>query len=169
MKAYGSKLILFFFSMLIVTSSLAADDANVARNIAFYSNLWDEIINHGKLEMINDQNFVPAVIVHASPENITGIDAMKAYYANYLTGFSDIEFSINDIFGQGNKLVKYWTFKGTHTGDFFGIAGPWRWKASPWFGSKEGGLLRSTTFSTTTTSCNSWGSSPKNRRPGRQS
>jgi len=122
MKAHGSKLILFFFSMLIVTSSLAADDANVARNIAFYSNLWDEIINHGKLEMINDQNFVPAVIVHASPENITGIDAMKAYYANYLTGFSDIEFSINDIFGQGNKLVKYWTFKGTHTGDFFGIA-----------------------------------------------
>ena len=90
MKAYGSKLILFFFSMLIVTSSLAADDANVARNIAFYSNLWDEIINHGKLEMINDQNFVPAVIVHASPENITGIDAMRAYYANYLTGFSVI-------------------------------------------------------------------------------
>jgi len=122
MKVYARSLILFFISILIVASSVAADDSNVERNIAFYSNLWDEIINHGNLEMISNENFVPEVIVHASPENIAGIDAMKDYYANYLTGFSDIEFSINDIFGQGNKLVKHWTFKGTHTGDFFGIA-----------------------------------------------
>ena len=23
--------------------------------------------------------------------------------------------------GQGNRLVKHWNFKGTHTGDFFGM------------------------------------------------
>ena len=27
-----------------------------------------------------------------------------------------------DAFGQGNKIVKHWNFKGTHTGDFFGIS-----------------------------------------------
>ena len=26
-----------------------------------------------------------------------------------------------DLFGEGNKLVKHWNFKGTHTGMFFGI------------------------------------------------
>jgi len=26
-----------------------------------------------------------------------------------------------DVFGQGEKLVKQWNFKGTHTGNFFGI------------------------------------------------
>ena len=31
------------------------------------------------------------------------------------------EMNIVDAFGQGDKIVKYWNFKGTHTGDFFGI------------------------------------------------
>ena len=38
-----------------------------------------------------------------------------------LTGFSDAQFTIVDIFGQGNKMVKHWNFKGTHDGDFFGV------------------------------------------------
>ena len=36
------------------------------------------------------------------------------------SGFN-VEFIIVDAFGQGDKIVKYWNFKGTHTGDFFGI------------------------------------------------
>ena len=38
-----------------------------------------------------------------------------------MTGFSDIEWTIIDAFGQGNKLTKHWNFKGKHTGNFFGI------------------------------------------------
>jgi steroid delta-isomerase-like uncharacterized protein len=59
--------------------------------------------------------------MHASPADVVGIDSARAYYANYLTGFSDVAFTIKDIFGMGNKLVKHWNFKGTHTGVFFGI------------------------------------------------
>ena len=40
---------------------------------------------------------------------------------NYLNGFSNIEFTIIDAFGQGDKIVKHWNFKGVHTGVFFGI------------------------------------------------
>ena len=40
---------------------------------------------------------------------------------NYLTGFTEIEWKIKDAFGQGDRLVKHWNFKGKHTGDFFGI------------------------------------------------
>ena len=45
----------------------------------------------------------------------------KAYYANYVSGFSNREFIVKETFAQGNKLTKYWIFKGKHTGDFFGI------------------------------------------------
>ena len=38
-----------------------------------------------------------------------------------MTGFSDAEFTLIDIFGQGDQLVKQWNFKGTHDGDMFGI------------------------------------------------
>ncbi|MES2891958.1 MAG: ester cyclase [Bacteroidota bacterium] len=93
----------------------------VAANIKMYSNLWDEIVNQGKLDKFNDSNFTTNVVMHASPTDIVGIDSARAYYANYLTGFSGITFTIKDVFGMENKLVKHWNFKGTHTGIFFGI------------------------------------------------
>jgi len=58
--------------------------------------------------------------MHTNPDSVS-IDSARAYYANYLTGFSDITFTIVDVFGKGNKLVKHWNFKGKHTGLFFGI------------------------------------------------
>ncbi|MEO5681254.1 MAG: ester cyclase [Chitinophagaceae bacterium] len=93
----------------------------VAANIKMYTNVWDEIVNKRKLDRFNDSNFTNNVIMHVSPRDAVGIDSARAYYANYLTGFSDITFTIKDVFGMGNKLVKYWNFKGTHTGVFFGI------------------------------------------------
>jgi len=93
----------------------------VAANIKMYTHVWDEIINNRKLDMFNDSNFTKRVVMHASPSDVVGIDSARAYYANYLTGFSDISFTIKDVFGMENKLVKHWNFKGTHTGIFFGI------------------------------------------------
>jgi steroid delta-isomerase-like uncharacterized protein len=94
---------------------------SVFANIKMYSHVWDEITNKRKLEMFNDSNFTKNIVMHASPADVVGIDSARAYYANYLTGFSDIRFTIEDVFGMGNKLVKHWNFKGTHTGLFFGI------------------------------------------------
>lgn len=93
----------------------------VVANIKMYTHVWDEIINKEKLDMFNDSNFTKDVVMHASPNDIVGIDSARAYYANYLTGFSNIIFTIKDVVGQGDKLVKQWNFKGTHTGNFFGI------------------------------------------------
>ena len=93
---------------------------SVAANIKMYTNVWDEIINKRDLAKFNDTNFTKNVVMHTNPDRM-GIDSARAYYANYLTGFSDVTFTIKDVFGMGNKLVKHWNFKGTHTGLFFGI------------------------------------------------
>lgn len=45
---------------------------------------------------------------------------MAGYYKALLSAFSDIKFTINNIFGEGDQRSKHWTFKGRHTGDFFG-------------------------------------------------
>jgi steroid delta-isomerase-like uncharacterized protein len=93
---------------------------SVAANIKMYKHTWDEIVNHGKLDMFNDSNFTKDVVMHTNPDRV-GIDSARAYYANYLTGFSNIKFTIKDVFGQGNKLVKYWNFSGDNTGVFLGM------------------------------------------------
>ncbi|WP_218141010.1 ester cyclase [Hyunsoonleella jejuensis] len=86
-----------------------------------YSNVWDEIINNGDLDLINDTNFDPNITLVSSPENVVGIENFKSYYSNFTTGFSDVEFTIENIFGQGNDMVKHWHFKGKNTGEFFGM------------------------------------------------
>ena len=113
-------IVILFFTACTSHEKEKADDP-VEANIKMYSHVWDEIMNKGKLNMFNDSNFTKDVIMHASPSDVVSIDSARAYYANYLTGFSNIQFTIKDIFGQGDKLVKYWNFKGTHTGIFFGI------------------------------------------------
>ncbi|QEC67085.1 ester cyclase [Panacibacter ginsenosidivorans] len=128
LNPYMLSLFISFVALSIFTTSCNAPEQpketvaadSVAANIKMYTHTWDEIINHGKLDMFNDSNFTTDVVMHANPD-IVGIDSARAYYANYLTGFSNITFTIVDVFGQGNKLVKHWNFKGTHTGVFFGI------------------------------------------------
>ena len=105
---------------LIACKSEADKSEKIAQdNIKFYSKVWDEVINEGKISVL-DTAYAPDVVLHTVPETKGAANA-KAYYANYVTGFSDREFIVKEIFAQGNKLTKYWIFKGKHTGDFFGI------------------------------------------------
>lgn len=112
---------LFFITILLAVTSCNNPNKEVEENITMYTTVWDDIINEGQLDLINDTNFDSQITLIASPENVVGIEAFKEYYSNFTNGFSNADFKIVDIFGQGDKLVKHWRFKGTHSGDFFGI------------------------------------------------
>ncbi len=113
---------IFGFSVMFTSCSNPDKEKaeHVQANIKKYTNVWDEIINHGKLEKFNESNFTKNLVMHANPD-VVGIDDARAMYANYINGFSNIKFTIVDVFGQGDKLVKHWNFKGKHTRTFFGI------------------------------------------------
>lgn len=105
---------------LFACKSEADKNEKIAQdNIKFYSKVWDEVINEGKISVL-DSAYAQDVVLHTVPETKGAANA-KAYYANYITGFSNREFTVKETFAQGNKLTKYWVFKGKHTGDFFGI------------------------------------------------
>ena len=105
---------------LFACKSEADKNEKIAQdNIKFYSNVWEVAINQGDISIL-DEAYAPDVVLHTVPETKGAANA-KAYYANYVTGFSNREFTVKETFAQGNKLTKYWVFKGKHTGDFFGI------------------------------------------------
>jgi len=114
-------LVLIAISVTLFACKSEADkNEKIAQdNIKFYSKVWDEVINEGKIAVL-DTAYAKDVVLHTVPETKGAANA-KAYYANYVTGFSDREFTVKETFAQGNKLTKYWVFKGKHTGDFFGI------------------------------------------------
>lgn len=116
------KKITLIFSLAIALLFISCVDQKINKDIEMYSITWDEIINNRNLDYFNEDNFDPNITLIMAPENVVGIEAAKEFYNNYLIGFSDIEFTVRNIFGQGDNIVKHWNFKGTHTGDFFGIS-----------------------------------------------
>tara|TARA_B100000683_G_scaffold272227_1_gene314942 strand:+ start:488 stop:1012 length:525 start_codon:yes stop_codon:yes gene_type:complete len=114
--------------LLIIALSSCTSNSNVKQDVnntfekdlEKYENIWTQFLS-GDTTVINETNFHQDVVVVTSNGNLVGIDAIKDFYMNYLNGFDNIEFTIIDAFGQGDRIVKHWNFKGTHTGNFFGI------------------------------------------------
>ena len=102
------------------TEALLDAQAKLERDLAMQEDTWSRFLK-GDTEVVNEDRFQKDVVVVTAEGDLVGIEACKNYYMNYLTGFSDIEFTILEAIGQGDKLVKHWNFKGKHTGDFFGI------------------------------------------------
>lgn len=109
------------FALAMSFAACSDPNAQMEKNIATYTATWDGIINDRKLELFDETHFATNITLIMTPENVIGIENIKDFYANYLNGFSNIEFTVVDVFGQGDKIVKHWNFKGTHTGEFFGI------------------------------------------------
>ena len=101
---------------------LESAQASLEKNLEMYTMVWNEVFKNRNLEIINEEYFDKEVVaVATSAGDIVGLENFKAYYGNYITGFSDGELIFVDLFGQGDKMVKHWRFKGTHDGDFFGV------------------------------------------------
>jgi len=67
-----------------------------------------------------DEIYAPDVLVHdcSSPEDITGLEALKEYYSNTHKAWPDLHATIDEIIVKGDKIIWTWTFKATHTGPF---------------------------------------------------
>jgi ketosteroid isomerase-like protein len=92
-------------------------EKHVAENIKMYTGVWDKIFNQRDIDQVNATNFSSDVVLLGQKETIRsqGIEGFKKSFNYYLTTFSDIKFTFIDVWGHGDKLVKHWNFKGTHT------------------------------------------------------
>ena len=117
----------FFLVLLLLSCSNKTSDSDknvdqdtFEKDLIKYESIWNSFLS-GDTSVANEENFQKDVVVVTAQGNIIGIKAVKDFYMNYLNGFSEIEFTILDAFGQGDRIVKHWNFKGVHTGEFFGI------------------------------------------------
>lgn len=83
----------------------------------------EEIFNQGKFE-VADELIAPTSVSHdpAVPESVTGPEGVKQLVAGYRNAFPDVHIVIDDEIAAGNRVVTRWTARGTHDGDFQGIA-----------------------------------------------
>ncbi len=46
---------------------------------------------------------------------------LRASFNSFTVAFPDVQITIEEVIGEGNKVVILWTFHGTHRGPFQGI------------------------------------------------
>jgi steroid delta-isomerase-like uncharacterized protein len=114
---------MFICLMALCTLTATAVSAQkldqATKNMKEYNRVWDVVINEGRINIL-DTAYAENAMLHTSPATMGKANCI-AYYANYISGFSNRQFTVKESIAQGNKVVKYWNFKGKHTGNFFGI------------------------------------------------
>ena len=59
---------------------------------------------------------------HGPIRDLEGIEAFKQFVTAIHSAFPDINFTVEDLIAEGDKVVVRWTMTGTHTNEFMGIA-----------------------------------------------
>jgi len=99
--------------------------SEVAANKALFKR-FHEAANTGDFDFLAktiDEVVAPdAVIRTPLPIEATGADALKQIWAMLLRIYPDIHLIVEDLIGEGDKVVGRTTVTGTHRGEFMGVA-----------------------------------------------
>src|SRR4029450_10683167 len=80
--------------------------------------IYDEAVNAGRTGILADL-IAPEF---TGPDGSRGPDAFAANVAALRAGFPDIRFTIEHVVAEGDRVAVRWTWAGTHTGRFRGVA-----------------------------------------------
>ena len=94
---------------------------SVERNKTLVRRLMEEDISQGD-EAVAEAIIHPDFVDHTNPPGMQhGIAGHKAVVRLFRSVFPDLEWRIDDLIAEGDKVVARTTMRGTHRGKFFGI------------------------------------------------
>lgn len=82
----------------------------------------EDVVHRGNLDRI-PEFFSPAYVAHdpSNPGRIGGLEGARRFISMLHAGMSTIEYTVEDMIAEGDKVVYRWMLKGTHTGVFMGV------------------------------------------------
>jgi steroid delta-isomerase-like uncharacterized protein len=95
---------------------------SVEDNKALARRFYDEVINQGNLDLLDElvsEDFVEHEELPGLPT--TGPEAPKAALGMFRAAFPDLQFTADEMIAEGDKVVVRGTMAGTHKGEFMGI------------------------------------------------
>jgi steroid delta-isomerase-like uncharacterized protein len=82
---------------------------------------FEDLFSRGDLDVANE--ILSAEFVdHLTHEDERGTEELKHYVTIYRTAFPDIQDTVEDIVAEADKVVVRWKSRGTHQGEFMGVA-----------------------------------------------
>jgi steroid delta-isomerase-like uncharacterized protein len=70
-----------------------------------------------------DEIVADDIVMHhpSSPDPIHGREAVQGMLSAFRAGFPDLQMTVEEAFGSGDKATVRWRMQGTHTAELFGI------------------------------------------------
>lgn len=115
---YG--IILHKRTLVVCNMSAEQSKAIVSR---FYNELWNE-----RNLNVADEIFAPDCVTHqlqSGAETVAvarNAEAVKHHVAEWLTGFPDLSFTVEQMLVEGERVMTQSVMRGTHTGFWLGVA-----------------------------------------------
>jgi predicted ester cyclase len=78
--------------------------------------VFEDVFNRGDFELANEL-FTDDFIAYAFPE-LRGPEGIETIVTGFRDSFSDIEWTIETLFGEDEFVAVRWTASGTHDGEF---------------------------------------------------
>ncbi len=95
---------------------------SLEENKAIELRFFEEVVNKGNLAVI-DEIVAANFVQHDAPPGITADrEGMKQFFAMAHSAFPDFHSTLEDMFAEGDKVVQRFTARGTHKGEWMGIA-----------------------------------------------
>jgi predicted ester cyclase len=72
---------------------------------------------------VADQIIAPDFVDHTNPPELKhGLESHKTIVALFRSSFPDMHWTVEDVVAEGDRVVARTTMRGTHRGEFFGLA-----------------------------------------------
>ncbi|HCO94264.1 MAG TPA: hypothetical protein DIU00_09980 [Phycisphaerales bacterium] len=103
-------------------SGVTGDPGDPETNKAIVQRMIDEVMNNQNMAVI-DELFATDYVMHdpAWPMEIKGPDGFKQWAGAMLEPFFSNSNITGEMTAEGDKVAVYWSWSGTHTGEFMGI------------------------------------------------
>jgi steroid delta-isomerase-like uncharacterized protein len=93
---------------------------STAENKTVIRRVFEEAINQGKLEILPEL-LAPNCVNHDMPLPTPGPEGFRQLLQQFLTAFPDMQIRLDDVLGEGNKVVTRGVMTGTHRAAFMDI------------------------------------------------
>ena len=95
-----------------VSGPAAAQTPAPVDNKTIVRRYFEEILNKGSAGTI-DSIIAPDVVFRNPPAVVKGVADFRALVAGLRGAFPDLRFTLEDLFGEGNKMATRWVMRGT--------------------------------------------------------
>jgi steroid delta-isomerase-like uncharacterized protein len=80
-----------------------------------------EVLNQRSIDLLDELAVEDYVEHDPFPGQGNGLADLKAHFAGFFAAFNPLQFTIEDVIAEGNKVVVRWTNAGTDSGGFMGM------------------------------------------------